>query len=228
MNWLYQKGTIVRTIFFLLLVVSGWEFISIWSRQIIFYPAVNILSGQVPDLGLPVFAQFTVTQTLSLPTTIRVQSVVVPMYIPDNALPIEVVLRRNGSEVSKWQLDVSHSGTVDVQLPLAKPILLDGNLEVFFDGQQIAYQDRLQAPRLFVESADANYPYGHYRIAGNDKAGDISLHLIAIKTNGENFKQVLSNAPLANLPKVGLWIVLGILILCLPFIIFRTSDTVSD
>ncbi len=139
--------------------------------------AVNIKAAtDIPDLGLPVYAQFIVTQKLQLNDIVDARALVVPMYVPVVSQPVVIRMFRNGKRLYEWDLPTDALGVADVYLPLSD-VLLDGDIEVQFDGSAILHEDKDLAPRLFVESQDLAYPGGNYRIANNEKEGDISLRI---------------------------------------------------
>lgn len=129
------------------------------------------------------FAQFTATQKLTLDRPVLVSNLIVPLYVPEHSQPLKIRLYNQGRVVGSWVYSArtNQKGIIEASLPITVPILLESKVEVLFDGSAILYDDKDRAPRLFIESEDSIYPYGNYRIAGNEKQGDVSLKMVEEK-----------------------------------------------
>lgn len=156
-----------------------------WLEQTHERVLVRIDSHQVPALAQPVFAQFIFTQTLELPEPVLVKRLEVPLYIPEGGRELRVSLRQNGQELATWQTPTGVSGVVPADLPLVQPTQLVGRFELEFNGSGIEHKDSGVAPRVFTETKDTAYPLGNYRIANNEKEGDIGLTSYEQVTNKE-------------------------------------------
>lgn len=201
------------------LLIIGMIFVyNTWSKQVVSYSAINILAYRDPQFSLPIFAQFTATQTLRLSQIIRAKKLVVPMFVPTNAQPISVSLYRNGNLINTWSAPVDQAGIIEAEFPFGVPIVLDGELEILFDGNAIAYEHKDAAPSLFVEALDSAYPDGNYRIAQNNKAGDISLKIMAEKTNRDIVMEKIRGNPRLFLQQFILWVLAVFLVIRLPFV----------
>lgn len=190
-----------------------------YSQEVEVYTPVEIMvAHDVPDNGLPVFAQFTVTQTLSFTEPYLVKALNIPIYWPDDGEWLQVDLKRNGKLVQRWRLEPGSEKSVQVRQLLIEPaLLLDGELEVVFDGQHIAHQDQARAPRIFIETADNNYGGGHYRIANNEKKGDVGMFFTAQRSRWQGLILEGKSNPTA-LIDLALRLVFGfILVACVPF-----------
>jgi len=127
--------------------------VGVYALQTEEYQLVKIMAASDrPELGQPVYAQFVYRQTLVLPEMAEVTRVEVPMYQPDASLKAEMGFEQRGQEV-----------------------------EVVIDGGAISHEEKDRAPRVFVETDDQAYPDGNYRIASNEKKGDIGLTVWATR-----------------------------------------------
>lgn len=140
------------------------------------YQVVNITAAtDVPDLGLPVFSQFVYTQRIVLHQPTLASRLEIPLWVPDKAPTVRV--RQAGVVVQEW----SRRG--DYVWP--QPQELVGDVEIEISGRHLMHDEAEVAPRVFVESDDAAYPDGSYRVALNEKKGDIALTLYGQRTRGE-------------------------------------------
>ncbi|MEX1997141.1 MAG: hypothetical protein WEA04_00475 [Candidatus Andersenbacteria bacterium] len=211
-----------------LVVVSAG--IGIWQlREFVEQPAVAIDASREPELGLPVYAQFIVTQTIKMEEPTLVNKIRIPIYISSGSLPITVRLMRNENLVQEWQSPVDTMGIVEAEFLLTPPALLDGNIEVQFDGREISHNQKDTAPRLFTESFDAAYAQGNYRIAQNEKQGDVGLILYEEKTRAALFVDDFQESPLPQLARVCVWLSVLTLIAALPHSLTRrAAHTAAD
>lgn len=180
---------------------------------------LQINAANEPELGLPVYAQFVVTQSLEVSEIFEAAALVVPMYIPVQNQDFMIFLYRNDAKVEEWELPSDIEGVQEVQLPLNNR-LLDGNLEVVFDGSRISHDEKEVAPRLFVESLDLAYPHGNYRIADNQKEGDVGMTFVEHSSRWSLFLESWENEP-TGLVAQGFFAAAGLLLLgYLPVVIF--------
>lgn len=195
----------------------GWHYV----RTTEDYTPVEITAAHdVPENGLRVFAQFTVAQSLHFDQSHLVKALKIPIYWPEDSEWLRVDLTRNGRLVGRWRLQpLAESGTEVRQLSIETALLLDGDLEVLFDGQHVAYQDQDRAARIFIETSDQDYSKGHYRIAQNDKEGDIGMSFVAERIRWERFATEWGNNPAIMVDKI-LKLIYGIILVgCIPFVI---------
>jgi hypothetical protein len=141
-------------------------------------PALTINAPQDQAHTLPVYAQFTVTQSLQFASPVRLAKLVVPMAVPQADLPLLIRLIHAHEVVQEWRLPGTAAGHGDVTVELPHPVRLQGEVQIAFDGTRLGAEAQEYAPRLFFESDDTAYPGGHYRVAQNLKAGDIALRLV--------------------------------------------------
>jgi len=133
------------------------------------FEAVSIMAAtDVLDEGKQVYAQFVYAQRLVLPDPVRVSRVDIPMYVTDERPIVRVY--QAGVLVQEWDADT-------LEYVFIEPRELIGTLDVELDGGHIAHADIDRAPRVFVESADYVYPNGNFRVASNEKQGDIAMTL---------------------------------------------------
>src|SRR5687768_4526035 len=100
--------------------LAGWSWLGMPEEN----KVIDIMASREPDLALPVFAQFTVTQTLGLQKEVRLQRLEVPMYFPSRDVMIEVTLRHDQKLLWRWRLEPGAEGVNVVTLPLlsAEPV----------------------------------------------------------------------------------------------------------
>ena len=131
-----------------------------------------------PDLALPVYAQFVVTQTLTLTQPVELTGLTVPMWSPAAGQQLTLTLRQDKQVYGHWQPVTRETGEVEeLHLPLASPQLLQGELALVIAAEHLTHQEQAVAPRLFIEAAGEHYPGGNYFIAQNSKTGDVALTL---------------------------------------------------
>ncbi len=178
------------------------------------FPFLRIQAAQEEYLAQKVFAQFVYTQTITFDRPARITELVVPMYVPQNSMPLKIRLFQEGRPIYSWVYppEGEGRGVVEARLPFAAPTMLGGSLEVRFDGSAIDHDHQAQAPRLFIEPKNEGYRGGNYRIASNEKWGDISLGFMETKTNYEIFRDALRERFRAQIPRI-LFMIAGILLL---------------
>jgi hypothetical protein len=195
-----------------MLVVIGWL---AWMTTEQKYTAFEILAHRVPNLAQPVYAQFTYTQTLQIQDAIRVPTFILPMYVPEAGRKLNITLYRNGKVIAVWPYQTLSIGVTNVRLELLPPHLLDGNVELTIKGHTITVDDWENAPRLFIETDGTAYPDGHYRIADNEKQGDIALTVLEQKSKWEVLKEKWSEQPLEVVSRM---LLLGFVLWCVAMI----------
>jgi len=191
-----------------------------WLAEHETYRPVEIMAPRdVPDLALPVYAQFVVTQTLALSDTISATHLILPMYTPAKGGPLVVTFKRNGKTVKIWDFTTAADDTAtEYDLAFDPPELLDGDIEIEIAAREIDHEAKDLAPRLFTETADNNYPDGNYRIAENEKAGDVALTIVAQRQRGDRLWQEWKNKPLRAVEQIG-YALLGLMIVgALPWV----------
>lgn len=177
---------------------------------------VHILASQEPELGLPVFAQFTAVQTVTLDSPAVIARIVVPMHFPATESQVAVDLRAEEKLLWRWRVRPAMVGTVPVDLLLPDLQIVPGQFEVQFSAAEIGHDRAHEAVRLFVEPDDSKYPGGSYRIAANQKQGDISLKLVAKRPVWQRVQGSFQQRPLSVLGRAGRYVLLGVLALALP------------
>ena len=184
---------------------------------------IDILASQEEELGLPIYAQFVATQALTLERPAAIKRVVVPVYFPAEDVGLTIDLLEEGVLVQRWRVKPSAVGIAEVDLELDPVWALAGQLAVRFSAAGVGHEQVEAAPRVFVESADGQYPGGHYRIADNDKQGDISLTVVEQRRVWERVLQMTRQQPLRVVAYVGSWVVAFVLLLALPFVLARVA-----
>ena len=182
---------------------------SVLGTGVFFYAAtmnellfLKILGSTEKDLSLPVFAQFIVTQTFDFSRPFSASEIALPLYLPSDPLPIKISLFQEDRLITWWQYpfpDAPRSeGRAVAHLRFIAPTILQGKSELRFDGSSITHDEQNRAPRLFTETFDAAYPDGNYRIARNEKQGDIAMQIMEQKTNSQLFSDKIHVDPLGN------------------------------
>ncbi|MEO6077513.1 MAG: hypothetical protein ABIP54_01890 [Candidatus Andersenbacteria bacterium] len=184
----------LRTWIFIILqtcIVAGIIYgLHSWATATQHLSLLRIQGGIEESLAVPVFAQFTAGQTLQLQGEHLVSEIILPLYIPEHAQQIKILLYQNNKLVNWWKEPINNQNTTGItyfHLPFIEPTVLSGNLDLQLNGTQITYTDNAEAPGFFIETQDRNYPLGNYRIANNEKSGDIAMQFIEEKTNLQLF-----------------------------------------
>lgn len=171
-----------------------------------------------PLRRIKIYEQFMPTQLLRLTDPIRLTRVVVPIYTGTTKEYLVVSLTRNGRLLYRWRLDPDQweeNTTIDVDLGLPYPLLIDGDLELAFAAPTLDAKHREEASHVLFESADPYYPDGHFRIAGEDKQGDLGLSLIALQSRWEVEKGAWLKDPLQYIARTSLWLLFAPLLFSL-------------
>ena len=183
---------------------------------------LKILGSNEKDLSLPIYAQFIATQTLFFDRPLIAAEFAIPLYLPIEPLPIKISLYQNGKLLTWWKYPIEihdrSEGYKTAHLRFMPSIPLQGNVELRFDGSDIPHELQDHAPRLFTETFDSAYPNGNYRIANNEKKGDISLGLIEQKTNYQIFSEDMQKNSFGAAIQILRWLSIFLLLTCLPSI----------
>ena len=182
-------------------------------------PYLTITAARESYLAQSVFAQFVYAQKLTFDRPARITKLIVPMNLPDNPLPLKIRLMQEGKPIYSWifPLEEEKGGVVEAHLPFAAPTLLEGSVELIFDGSSIDHDHKEQAPGLFIEPKNEGYRGGNYRIADNQKQGDIALEFTETKTNYELFLERLEKNILGTISFLCITIAGMILLGLFPF-----------
>jgi hypothetical protein len=203
-------------------IVLGFALVAWWHlTEKIEITAVEITAAlDVPERGLPVWAQFEVTQTLELSAPVTITKMVIPLYVPEQlSEPLIIELWRYDTLVQRWHYQPEKTETVTpITFSLTPPRLLDGKMAVRFNGAAIPYQDQGKAPRIFIESSDEYYSPGNYYVAQNKKQGDVALRLYHDTTRFNRFLASLRQQPGRALNQFFSWLLLALLAGVAPYI----------
>jgi len=195
---------------------QGWR----WWQKEQEVSVINITGAyDVPELAQPVFAQFIYTEKIVVPEKTKVAALRVPLFVPEESEWLQIDIRQNGQLLSRWRYqpdDLAQNSVAVASLPLNPPRIMAGEVEVVFNGSHIAYEDRPRAPRVFIDTSDMTYPAGSYRIAQNEKRGNISLQLQATQKNSEHWRAEFTKAPLQKLIRTSRWLLILIVIFASP------------
>lgn len=167
-------------------------------REPVSRPIVTIeASHDTLDNVVPVYAQFVVTQTLKLQSTGPVTHIEIPMHHPVADSPYRVALHGQ-QKVGEWELSTeAGGGVVPVMLSIANPQILRGDFELVVDATNISHDDSNSAPALYIQTADDYYPDGNYRIARNEKSGDVALAMFEQVTKRQQLIERWQGSPLS-------------------------------
>lgn len=217
MRWAYFFSVVLMA---LVAGVGMW-----WYTQTVERPALIIEAPHdVPALGLPVYAQFVVTQRIRLDRPLQITRLTVPMYLPAEGETMDVRLLQQQRVIQQWREVPKKSGeVVNVTLSFPQTRELQGDLEVQFEGARISARDPDRAPRVFVESADSNYPAGNYRIAANEKEGDVGMIWYETVTRGDVWLEHFRNNTTAAIEELLVGLAAALLLVSTPFIFARSA-----
>lgn len=184
-------------------IISLWS----WSRLPVEVPLIEITAAHdVPALGLPIYAQFIVTQSLKFSRPASVSTLTLPAYIPNDQPNILVVdILSEGKLRQRWRISGQGNSPAAAELHhlrLMPPQTMQGNIEVRMSSV-IDSDHKDVAPRVFTETANQNYAAGNYRIAANEKLGDISLTLWETKSRNQIVREFWDKQPLQAIVQVG-------------------------
>ncbi|MEX1112051.1 MAG: hypothetical protein WEC84_01195 [Candidatus Andersenbacteria bacterium] len=216
MNWLQISKILAAVAITGLFLFAGYS----WLAQEIQRPTVTIdASYNVVDLGLPVYAQFITTQRLQLSPT-RVSHLVIPIHNPtEQEHEFMVRLIKDDDVIEEWQAP-SGQGLHEARFSLMEPTLLEGELDVQFDGGAFTHEQKETAPRIFVEKSAKSYPDGNYRIASNEKEGSIGLTVYEVVPQTTVFLEQLESEPSDTVIFLAALILLSFLLITAPFVLF--------
>lgn len=213
---------------FVIVLLSGGGLLLLgmyYYTQSVEVTAVRILAPTDDPLRrIKVYEKFMPIQLLRLSDPIRLTRVSIPLYTGTTHELLTVSLLRNGILLHRWRLDPNQweeNSVTEVHLDLPSPLLIDGDLEVVFAAPTIAIEHREEANQVFFEPADTYYPEGHFRIAGEDKRGDIGLSLIAKKDRWELETRDWFKDPVRYTARASLWLLFVPLLFSIPALIKR-------
>jgi len=218
-----SSSSYITALLVLLVGVGGWYLLDQFEENVV----VDILASREAELGLPIYAQFVATQKVNLEYRAVVTRLVVPIYFPAEGQELQIDLRHGGRLLQRWRYKPVGSGLVEASLVLAPPWVLDGLVEVQFSAVDIGHDRAAQAPRLFVELANEQYPGGNYRVAENEKEGDISLAVMERRRVLDRVFMGWQRHPLKVLARAGLTTMAALLAVSLPGVLTRVVRPVS-
>ncbi|MFH1353992.1 MAG: hypothetical protein ABIH36_01770 [bacterium] len=207
----------ITVLLVVLIVVGGWYWLDRYEENTV----IDILASREEDLALPVYAQFVITQRVTLADRATVTHLVVPVYFPSNKYALKIDLLSDGKLMQRWRRGSEAGGLEEIELVLEPPYTLEGGLEVQFSAVDITHEEAEVAPRVFVETANEQYPGGNYRIADNEKEGDISLKFVERRRVLDRYVLAGRQRPLKLLYGVGLGVLVVLLIVSLPSVLVR-------
>lgn len=206
---------IVVTIVISVFIVMG----SRWFNQEEDYVLLEIKAPRNRQLMLPVFAQFTVTQLIRLPQLAAVAALNVPLYVSDRQGSLRVEIRQRDRLIQRWHYYPENIGLTEAVFEVAPPVLLEGDIEIVFSAPQIGHAQRHLALGLFVETAGNYYPTGHYRVADNDKEGDVGLAVVGRQLKSEDWLKAWKNDLRGKIIKLNMGILLLLLMVSFPMVL---------
>ena len=209
-----RRHTLWHSFYILVLLAGGVGYTTWWWHQVHEYPAIDITGAyDVPDLAQPVFAQFVYSQKLVVPEPAKITRLRVPLFVPNDPEALRIDLIQNGRLLNRWRYrPTEENKVVFAELPLTPPRILSGELRVVFDGSAVPYADHGQAPRVFIDTSNMTYPAGNYRIAANEKQGNISLQVWGERKNSEQWLAEYARHPLQTLASASRWVLVGLVL----------------
>ncbi len=156
---------------FLIVGVNKW--LQFESEEVV----VSLLSPVSEESTLPVYAQFYVTQTISLPKPVKMTKIEIPVLSSNQNEPLEITVQ-SGQEIYEKRL---LTGTEKLSIWPN----FEGNtnsLLIKFAAPNVTVPRKNQAIRLYREKSAAGYKEGEMTIAGIKKDGNINLKVYASMT----------------------------------------------
>ncbi len=164
----------------LVLIVCGGLIFAhlLWLSRYEKRTAVNILASLEPELGLPIYSQFVVTQKINFEKLTSVTNISFPVYFPVEGYKLQIDMLRKGKLLERWRYEPKNPGEVEeAALPVRPPRLLEGDAEIRFSAVEIGHEDKDNVPRIFTDPEDGAYAGGNYRISENEKEGDVAMRI---------------------------------------------------
>lgn len=213
------------SIILVMVVIGGY---SIWLFQYEEEAVVHILAPRADNAEIPIYAQFIVTQTFQLHEPVIATRFVIPLLVTRSVYPLHVVLRQDGAVLRRWNysLSLGHGSEKEVReliFAFDTPTVLKGNFELEFSASEIDHEHRDLAPHVFVETANSAYPDGNYRIAYNEKQGDVGMALYAQHQHWVSLWRLWQRQPAVALSHVTLGMLVLILVSSLPYVLARSA-----
>lgn len=182
----------------------------------------------IAEKGLPVFAQFVVTQKLRIDTPALMTRLEVPMFFPTDSEWLKIDLRKDRRLLYRWRYRPDVTDRIAMaNLVFDVPQNLSGELELVFDGSHIPHDFQHLAPRLFIEGADYYYPAGNYRIAENKKNGDIGLTMFTKVTRMQVAQERWQKNHWLAAMQITQGLLISLLLMSVPFMIFSRQSALQ-
>lgn len=184
----------------------GWAYWWAQGQQTV--DVVHISAPHDAATLIPVYAQFTVTQTVTLPEDRLLTSITIPLQIPDQPHgELVIELRQRDHVLQHWIVELSMyqaqpSQVVELTLPIKPNQLVSGELELQLAAPSLDAHYPEQAPGVLVETDDQIYSGGHYAIANNPKKGDMALTIHGMLTHWELYRQQWHSDPVIRAYKL--------------------------
>lgn len=196
----------------------GFSFVS-WLQEDIERSWIHIEAAtDTLETGLPVYAQFITTQRMRIQEPFQLSRIEVPVYIPTEQVhSLDIRLFQDRHVIEEWQAPKRQGMHTAVLYP-SNSRQLAGEIEVQFDGGAIPIDQKDNAPNVFIETADNNYPDGNYRIAQNEKRGDIGLTFYEVVPRYVLFIEKFNDQPMTSIAQGIVGILSVVLLGYLPFI----------
>jgi hypothetical protein len=123
--------------------LGAWQWLAMPEENNI----IEIMASREPELALPVYAQFTVTQLLTLPREALLHRLEVPVYFPSRESHVTIDLRHEDTSLWRWFVQSDEEGITLLDLPLLSAAPLSGQVEVTFAARDISHDHQQTAPR---------------------------------------------------------------------------------
>lgn len=187
------------------------------------YTVVDITAAQdTLETTQPVFAQFVVTQLLTIEEPVTIDTITVPLWSGATGADVTFSLLRNNKLVHEWAYQTVGAGQADEAiLLLDPPRLVDGALALRIAAPTIEHDAQELAPRVFIETADEHYPAGHYKIAENDKRGDVAMRVDGQRRRLDRLLAGWRAEPLSGVRDLGLGVMVAMVLAALPSVPLR-------
>ena len=191
-----------------------------WQKQSVERTIVAIAADETSvEQTLAVYAQFVVTQTLEIPRAARITELRVPLHEPAAGQELIIKLFEGDELVREWRhLTRAIDQMTRVSLPVEKDVG-PGSFSVEFSAPGLQHASRELAPRLYVETAGSYYPEGNFRIANNQKDGDVGLRLMERVNRWTLQREAWRASPLQVVVDAGRWLMVLLLVMAVPIVL---------
>lgn len=218
-----MSKSIWHALFFVLTVLIAsllaWDWFSAFETR----SFVDILTPQNLDSFVEVYDQFIVTQRVRIERPVQLSGLSLPLFIRKAEGEITIRIWHDGKTIAEFTKNMAQlrTGETVIEPKFAEPVNVDREVEVEVSSTAASSEN---APLLYVEKADDAYLYGNYRIADNEKKGDVDMKLFERISRVDLLREKFAASPIDVMSKSLKWILLVVIIGLIPALISFQKD----